>query len=229
MSVDIKSHRMSESIKLGGIELVCGDCMDVLRGLADNSFALAIVDPPYGIKKDRPRGAGVLAKASNYAVKSWDSERPSAEYFKELRRVSKDQIIWGGNYFADLLPPSSCWLVWDKQNGLNDFADCELAWTSFKSSVRMFSYRWQGMLQGNMKHKEKRIHPTQKPVALYGWVLNNYAKPGFRILDTHLGSGSICIACHGLGFEMLGIELDSDYYADAVRRLEWHQRQQQLF
>jgi site-specific DNA-methyltransferase (adenine-specific) len=124
---------------------------------------------------------------------------------------------------------SSCWIVWDKENGANDFADCELAWTSFDRAVRKYNFRWQGMLQGNMKNKEKRIHPTQKPVALYGWLLNNFAKAGDKILDTHLGSGSICIAAHDLGFEMLGIELDPVYYNPAKQRLLNHQVQLGLF
>lgn len=148
------------------------------------------------------------------------------EYFQELFRVSKNQIIWGANHFISRIPyDSPCWIVWDKQNGENDFADCELALTSFKSAVRIFRFRWAGMLQGNMKNKEIRIHPTQKPVALYSWLLRNYAKTGYKILDTHLGSGSIAIACHDFGYELTGIELDKDYFDKAVARIEEHQRQ----
>ena len=225
----LKIEKMKEII-LGNITLYNADCMDIMRGMADNSFDLAIVDPPYGINKDRPRGAGVLGPKSCYATKNWDRETPSDEYFNELRRVSKNQIIWGANYFMDKIAArSSCWVVWDKQNGKNDFADCELAYTSFNSAARLFVFKWQGMLQGDMKHKEKRIHPTQKPVALYKWLLTNYAKPGNKILDTHLGSGSICIACDDLGFEMTGIELDHDYYEAAKNRLIVHQMQQKLF
>jgi site-specific DNA-methyltransferase (adenine-specific) len=155
---------------------------------------------------------------------------PPLEYFQELIRVSKNQIIWGANHFISRMPiDSSCWIVWDKENGNNGYADCELAWTSFDKAVRKFQFRWQGMLQGNMKHKEQRIHPTQKPVALYGWLLNNFAHPGDKILDTHLGSGSISIAVHDLGFEMLGIELDKKYYNAAKQRLLYHQAQLGLF
>lgn len=225
---------MKEPDKLGGIALYNADCMDILQELPDKSFDLAIVDPPYGIGEGnilKNKSRGVIARSKDYKPFSGkDVKAPDESYFAELFRVSRNQIIWGANHFISRIPiDSSCWIVWDKENGENDFADCELAWTSFSSSVRIFRFRWQGMLQGNMKHKEKRIHPTQKPVALYKWLLANYAKPGFRILDTHLGSGSISIACHDLGFEMTGIELDSDYYEAAKRRLQWHQMQQKLF
>ena len=136
------------------------------------------------------------------------------EYFEELMRVSENQIIWGANHFISRLPrrDSSCWLVWDKENGATDFADCELAWASFKTAVRIFRFRWQGMLQGDMKHKERRIHPTQKPVALYAWIYSRYAKPGDRILDTHLGSGSSRIAAWDAGLDFVGVELDKTYF-----------------
>lgn len=147
-----------------------------------------------------------------------------------MKRVSKNQIIWGANHFIEHIPNanSSCWIVWDKDNGENDFADCELAYTSFKSAVRKFKFRWQGMLQENMKCKEERIHPTQKPVALYAWLLNNYAKEGWKILDTHLGSGSIAIACNELGYSLTGIELDPYYYEKAKERIRKHQLQLRL-
>lgn len=220
--------------QFGNITLYNADCMDILQELPDKSFDLAIVDPPYGIGVSnilRNKGRGMICKSKDYKPFSGkDAEAPDKRYFAELLRVSSNQIIWGANHFISRVPiDSSCWVVWDKENGENYFADCELAWTSFSSAVRIFRFRWQGMFQGNMKNKEKRIHPTQKPVALYKWVLTNYAKPGFRILDTHLGSGSICIACHDLNFEMMGIELDSDYYEAAKRRLQWHQMQQKLF
>ena len=144
---------------------------------------------------------------------------------------SKNQIMWGANHYIDNLPfmcSSPCWLVWNKLNS-GDFADCELAWTSFKTAVRKFDFRWNGMLQGDMKNKEHRIHPTQKPVALYKWLLSNYAKEGDTILDTHLGSGSIAIACHDLKFDLTGYELDEDYYKAACERLKAHQAQGQLF
>lgn len=156
---------------------------------------------------------------------------PPFEYFSELKRVSRNQIIWGANHFIENVPNanSSCWIVWDKDNGENDFADCELAWTSFNSAVRKFKWRWAGMLQEDMKNKQKRIHPTEKPIALYAWLLNNYAKDGDTILDTHGGSGSICIAAHDLGFETTWIELDKQYYEAAKKRLIEHQKQLRLF
>ena len=139
-----------------------------------------------------------------------------------------NQIIWGSNYFAEHLLNSPCWIVWDKDNSGN-FADCELAYTSFKTAVRKFEFRWNGMLQGDMANKELRIHPTQKPVKLYEWLLTNYAKPGQRILDTHGGSGSSAIACNNLGFEMVWCELDVDYYAAACKRVEQATKQDRLF
>ena len=154
-----------------------------------------------------------------------DLKPPDGEYFKELMRVSKNQIIWGSNHFISRIPyDSPCWIVWDKDNS-GDFADCELAWTSFKSAVRKYEFRWNGMLQGDMKNKEIRIHPTQKPVALYKWLLTNYAKEGDLILDTHVGSASSLIACHQLGFDAVGFELDPDYYKASKERLQNIQKQ----
>ena len=198
------------------------DCMEGMKQFPDKYFELAIVDPPYGIGEDglKNHSRSKLAKSTKYIPKNWDSKPPDDTYFKELMRVSKNQIIWGANHFISKIPfDSSCWIVWDKLNGKNDFADCELAWTSFKTAVRKFTYRWSGMLQGNMKDKEIRIHPTQKPVALYTWLLNNYAKKGDKILDTHVGSASSLIACHKLGFDYIGFEIDADYYKAATERL----------
>ena len=145
-----------------------------------------------------------------------------------MTRVSKNQIIWGGNYFN--LPPTPCFLFWDKNNGGSDFADGELAWTSFKSPVRKFKYTWSGFIQGKMgSNKENRIHPTQKPIDLYKWILRNYAKDGNTIIDTHLGSGSSAIAAHDGHFKFTGIELDAEYYEAAKNRIKYHQRQQNLF
>lgn len=142
-----------------------------------------------------------------------DKESPPEEYFKELIRVSKNQIIWGANHFISRIPiDSHCWIVWDKDNGANDFADCELAWTSFQTAVRKFKYRWHGMLQENMKNKEVRILPNQKPVALYGWLLNNYAKPGYKIGSPHMGSQSDRIASFKLGFDFWGCDKDEYYF-----------------
>jgi site-specific DNA-methyltransferase (adenine-specific) len=212
--------------------MIHGDCMDVMAELGEKEIPLAIVDPPYGIGEDgeKNHSRGKLAKPKLYTPKQWDREPPTVEYFNELKRVSKNQIIWGANHFISRIPyDSSAWIVWDKQNGETDFADCELAWSSFDCAIRRFSFKWQGMLQGNMKNKESRIHPTQKPVALYKWLLSRYAKHTDIILDTHGGSGSSVIACHDLGFPLVWIELDKDYYTDAVKRFKTHASQQELF
>lgn len=209
------------------------DCMVGMRQFPDKYFDLAVVDPPYGIGEngDKNHSRGKLAIAKNYkAFAGADREPPPPEYFKELFRVSKNQIIFGANHFISRMPfDSSCWIVWDKENGNSDFADCELAWTSFNSAVRKFCFRWAGMLQGNMKDKESRIHPTQKPVALYAWILNRYGKTGDKILDTHVGSASSLVACHDLGFQYVGFELDPDYYKAATERLEAVKAQVSMF
>lgn len=207
------------------------DCMDYLRDCPDKAFDLAIVDPPYGIGESGSTNAsrGKLAIAKDYKpFAGGDKAAPDASYFDQLKRVSGHQIIFGANHFIDNLPfncNSPCWIVWDKDNGASDFADCELAWCSFKTAVRRFKYQWAGMLQQDMKNKEHRIHPTQKPQALYRWILQNYAKPGQRILDTHLGSGSSAIAAHYFGCDFVGIELDPDYFAAAKQRFDNETRQ----
>lgn len=176
-------------------------------------------------------GGDVLAKNKNYKVYS-GADKASSEkvYFDELKRVSKNQIIFGANYMTTKInADSSCWLVWDKENGENNFADCELAYTSFKTAVRKFAFKWQGMLQGDMKHKEERIHPNQKPVKLYEWILSNYAKPGDRILDTHLGSGSSRIAAHEMGYDFVGCEKDAEYFLLQEKRFKNWIAQQSLF
>lgn len=209
------------------------DCMEGMKQFPDGYFELAIVDPPYGIgvmsmnytKSGAVRTHGYAAATRRDYRKQgeWD-KKPDASYFDELQRVSKKQIIWGGNYFTDMLTPSKGFICWDKRcydSMSNDFSDCEYAWISEGLGVaRMFRYVWNGMLQGNMKDKEQRFHPTQKPVALYKWLLTNYAKPGDKILDTHVGSASSLIACHELGFKYVGFEIDADYYALAKKRLE---------
>jgi len=214
------------------IQITNEDNMELMARYEDNHFDLAIVDPPYGIGEDgiKNHSRDKAAKATRYTAKNWDSKPPKKQYFKELKRVSKKQIIWGANHFIENIPNanSSCWIVWDKDN-TGDFADSELAWTSFKTSVRNFKWRWNGMLQQDMKNKEQRIHPTQKPVKLYEWLLINYANKGYKILDTHLGSGSIAIACHNLGFDLTACELDKDYYEAATKRLAQHQAQLTMF
>lgn len=204
------------------------DCVAGMRQYPDKYFDLAIVDPPYGIGEcgAKNHSRSNATKATLYTAKDWDKEIPNAEYFEELKRVSKNQIIWGGNYFG--LSASSCWIVWDKDNS-GDFADCELAWTSFNTAVRKFTWRWNGMLQQNMKEKEIRIHPTQKPIALYDWLLMKYAKEGDKILDTHLGSGSSRIACYRNGFDFVGFELDKDYYEAQEKRFKTELMQPRLF
>jgi site-specific DNA-methyltransferase (adenine-specific) len=212
------------------ITLLNCDCMEYMRDIPDNYFGLAIVDPPYGIGEDglKNHSRGKFAKAKKYIPKNWDNKTPERKYFIELKRTSKNQIIWGGNYFVENLENSPCWIVWDKDN-TGDFADCELAWTNFKTAVRKFKYTWNGMIQENMKNKEVRIHPTQKPIALYKRLLKNYAKPGDKIFDSHGGSFSLAIACYDMGFDLVACEIDKDYYNDAVKRFEQHKKQLQLF
>lgn len=208
------------------------DCMQGMKEFPDKYFDLAIVDPPYGIGEngDKNHTRSGLAKANDYkAFSGMDLKPPSKKYFDELFRVSKNQIIWGANHFISKMPfDSSCWIVLDKDNGDNDFADCELAWTSFSTAVRKIKYRWHGMLQQNMKLKEKRMHPTQKPVALYEWILSRYAKDGDIILDTHVGSASSLIACYNTNHKFVGFELDEYYYKVSKQRLDTEMAQMRL-
>ena len=213
--------------------------MELMARYPDNYFDLAIVDPPYGSDNiiggyTSGKGGGIT-KQKKYNNALWKQSAPEIEYFNELERVSKNQIIFGANHFiqtmgaADYYINSSCWIVWNKLNGENSFADCELAWTSFKTAVRKFDFMWSGMLQGDMKNKEIRIHPTQKPVKLYEWILHNYAKESDKILDTHRGSGSLDIACHNLAFDLVTCELDKQYFDDGNKRLVQHQSQLTIF
>lgn len=196
------------------------DCMDGMKKIPDGYFELAITDPPYGIerlKRDKGRIAdnyGATSKANNNV--------PKREYFNELFRVSKNQIIWGGNYF--LLPPCRCFIVWYKHQPVNDYSDCEFAWTSLNKPARVFDYPFFGAVGA----EEARFHPTQKPVKLYEWILSRYAQPGDRILDTHAGSASSLIACHNMGFDFLGFEIDKSYFEKAKRRLDAAQAQMRL-
>lgn len=213
------------------ITLHHGDCMDVLRELDDAAFDLAIVDPPYFSGPERRQFYGKRVSSigvSRQYAKSEKWQVPTAEYFDELRRVARYYVVWGCNYFDYIFAHGR--IVWDKCNGASSFSDCEIAATNLFGSVRLFPFMWNGMLQGksfidgrtmqgNKLLNEKRIHPTQKPVALYAWLLTRFAKPGWKILDTHLGSGSSAIACDALGFKLLGIELDELYYTAAKNRL----------
>lgn len=197
------------------------DCLIGMKQFPDKYFDLACVDPPYGIgaAKEKPHNGWV-----DWGIKQWDNESPKQEYFNELIRISKNQIIWGANHFISKMPfDSSCWLIWDK--GQRDFslADGEMAWTSFNSAMRIFTYSRGKTLQ------EDKIHPTQKPVQLYKWLLKNYAKEGDKILDTHLGSQSSRIACYDGGFDFWGYELDKEYFDAGNKRFENYKLQLKLF
>jgi len=199
------------------------DCIDLLKRSKDNEYDLAIVDVPYGININVNMGRRKGDKKSDYhKFAGNDSSIPKKEYWDELFRVSKNQIIWGGNYMTGFLYPSPCWLLWDKGFSENvTFAQFELAWTSFKSSAKKYDF--------NAAANRNRIHPTQKPVKLYEWLLMNFANTGDKILDTHLGSGSIALACHNLGFSLTACELDKDYYEASLKRLKQHQAQLTMF
>lgn len=231
-----------KTIKLRNITLVNDDCMNILRSLPDNTFDLAIVDPPYfsGPNKRQYYGSMVsinqVRRVKYPIIDSWAI--PTHDYFEELFRVSNNQIIWGCNYYQYQFTPGR--IIWDKCNGASSFSDCEIAYCSMHDSTRLFRFMWNGMMQGksfdegqimqgNKKLNEKRIHPTQKPVALYKWLLTKYATTGQRILDTHLGSGSIAIACHDLGYELTGIELDQHYFEASTKRIKLHQQQLTIF
>lgn len=206
------------------------DCMAGMARYPDKYFELAIVDPPYGIGEDGSRGNVSTTKWKNPAKtihikKKWDNNRPDKHYFYELFRVSKNQIIWGGNYFPEHLVAKMGWIFWDKVTGGSDYSDGELAFTSFDMALKKYTHLWSGFKQGAI---EKRIHPTQKPVALYKWLLRNYAKPGDKILDTHVGSGSSRIACYDGGVDFVGFELDPDYFAAMEKRFQQHIAQLQL-
>jgi len=217
------------------IELLHMDCMEYMKDCEDNAFDLAIVDPPYGIDaantfggEQRKSGNGAAMKTA-FEKKSWDISIPDETYFTELFRVSKHQIVWGANYMSHYLPSSMGWVVWDKDNGTTKFSDCELAFSSFDRALRKWKYTWNGMIQGDMKNKEERLHPTQKPVKLYQWLLDNYAKPDQRILDTHLGSGSSAIAAYYFGCDFVGMEIDEDYYNAACERYMNETAQKAMF
>ena len=214
------------------------DCMEYMRTLPDKAFELAIVDPPYGIGETAKKA---LTRASRTAKwknarpveyvgnDEWDNEPPNEDYFNELFRVSKNQIIWGANYYPQYMKRSMGWIAWYKkaQNPNSDFSDCEFAFTSFWRAAKLFNYAWVGF--GAVNAGETRIHPTQKPVALYEWLLTNYAKPGDKILDTHLGSGSSRIAAYNLGFDFVGCEIDKDYFDAQEQRFAAHAAQTSLF
>ncbi|MBD5280380.1 MAG: site-specific DNA-methyltransferase [Bacteroides sp.] len=221
--------------QIGNITLQLGDCMDILPSLPDKSFDLAIVDPPYFSGPERRQFYGSRISATKVERKEYpvsdNWQVPDASYFRELERVSKSYIVWGCNYYDYRFNPGR--IVWDKCNGKSSFSDCEIAATNLFDSVRLFPFMWNGMLQGkNMNEgrvmqgnkilNEKRIHPTQKPVALYEWLLSKWAQPDWKILDTHLGSGSIAIACWNYGCSLFGIEIDKFYFEAARQRIINH-------
>ena len=198
------------------------DCMEAMKKMTDNQFDLAIVDPPYGIddKLYRSSYGNCVGSLTKYAKNRWDKHKPNKKYFNELFRVSKNQIIWGANYFLDYLPSTRGIICWDKDKYVPNFSAWEMAWTSFDCVARLYK---------KININPKKIHPTQKPVKLYEWLLMNYAKEGDTILDTHLGSGSIAIACHNLGFDLTGYEIDKEYFEAAKKRIKQHKQQTRLF
>lgn len=200
-------------------ELFCGDCLEILPTLEAGSVQAVITDPPYGIGESNQKALsrGKLAKPIDYGDFSWDKEPITEKHIQEMRRVSQHQVIFGGNYYADILPASSSWIVWDKQNGSNDFADCELAWTSHKRAVRIFRYLWNGMIKAR---PEARSHPTQKPLDLMIWVVENYTNPGDTILDPFMGSGTTGVAAMRTGRRFIGIEIDRSYFETAWTRIK---------
>ena len=214
------------------IKLINDDCMNVMKDYEDDHFDLAIVDPPYSndtksLDRLLQDMKGRKASAGITRTNTLKNMQPKNDYWNELFRISKNQIIWGVNWYEKIFGVGR--IVWDKNKTWGNYADCEMAWTSFNKPARIFKFTWNGMLQEDMKNKEERIHPTQKPVALYKWLLHNYAKKGQKILDTHLGSGSIGIACHYFGVDLVGVEIDKEYYKKAKERINLFTRQQTLF
>ncbi|NDV68565.1 DNA methyltransferase [Dysgonomonas sp. 25] len=211
--------------QLGKIKAIRGDCMDYMLALPDNTYDLAIVDPPYGIgeggKDKNRRRKGEVSRVGYKDSSEWDKSIPDKSYFDELFRVSRNQIIFGANYMVEYLKPSMGWIVWDKGNHA-DFSDCELLYTSFNRALRKIYVYYMSDYNGKWHLK---IHPTQKPIELYKWILGNYATKGDSILDTHGGSFSHAIACHDLDFDLTIIEKDKTYFNDAINRLKTHQQQ----
>lgn len=208
------------------IELLHMDCMEYMKGCEDNAFDLAIVDPPYNIASQQKRGVGSRIDPTG-KMNEWNHKTPDPEYFEQLFRVSVNQIVWGANNYV--MPPTEYFCIWDKKQTVDNFATAEYAWVSMglKSPAKMFTY---GIHQHNSDHSGgHKIHPTQKPVKLYQWLLDNYAKPDQRILDTHLGSGSSAIAAHYFGCDFVGMEIDEDYYKAAVERFNNETKQQAMF
>jgi site-specific DNA-methyltransferase (adenine-specific) len=202
------------------------DNLVLMSRYPDKYFDLAIVDPPYGIGIDGQKKSinkNPKHNRKEHTQKNWDNAIPTKEYFNELKRVSKNQIIWGANYFTEYLKPTKAWIFWYKGQRDLTMSDGELAWTSFETVTRQFELNRASLISQNT------FHPTEKPYKLYKWILDKYAKQGYKILDTHLGSGSIAIACHDYGFELTACELDTEYYEKAIERIKNHVAQQKLF
>lgn len=216
---------------MGKNEAFCIDCMEYMKTVPDKFFELAVVDPMYGIGENGAKSGSRAKLAKRIDYKPVDDTPPDALYFQELFRVSKNQIIWGANHFiAEFCKNSPCWIVWDKDNGGTNYADCELAWTSFPGSIKKFKYLWAGMRQEKQgKNHQFRIHPCEKPIALYAWIFQRYAKPGDKILDTHLGSGSSRIAAYDAGLDFVGCEINGTYFDLQEQRFQAHIAQQNLF
>ena len=212
-----------EAYRTEFLDLRLGDCMDLMRVTPDNYYDLAIVDPPYGIET---RGNAQDRFRMGMQLETVNDNKPCADYFSELERVSVNQIIWGYNHLSDMLPTCREFIFWYKHQPVVTFSDGELAWSSFQKTARCFDYPFH---KANAANKGQKVHPTQKPVALYNWLLSNYAKPGQRILDTHLGSGSHAIACHYFGAYLTATEIDKDYFKAACERVERETRQLDLF
>lgn len=223
-----------ETYKTDLLDLRCCDNMQLMSQYADNHFELAVVDPPYGIgfsefNRTNKTNTGKRIKANKYKQSNWDESIPNDEYFKELFRVSKNQIVWGGNYFSYIWQfGGKGFIFWKKNNPVDNFSDGELAWSSFNKVAKCFDYSYYGGIAGNTK-ADSKIHPTQKPVKLYDWIFKNYANDGDKILDTHLGSGSIAIASHYAGLHLTACEIDVDYFKESVSRIKRETAQQSLF
>jgi len=225
---------------MSDIQIIQGDCLEVMKTFDDNQFDLVLTDPPYGIKearndnasRGRARGGlnnNAMGYSKDYPIEAWDDSPPSQAYFDEMLRIGQEQIIFGANHFSDKLPRSSCWIVWDKDNGNNDFADCELAWASYKKAVRKFVWRWHGLFQEDMKNKEERFHRNQKPSGLFAQILERYTNEGDTVLDPFLGSGTTAVACERMGRNCVGIEISEEYCNIARKRVQEEKDKMGLF
>lgn len=209
------------------------DCMIGMARYPDKYFELAIVDPPYGIgfsqfNRTNTDGAGNRYKANKYKNGDWDSSIPNEDYFNELKRISVNQIIWGGNYYFNILGNSRGLICWYKEQAVDNFSNCEFAWNSIDCVAKVFHYRYYSNMEGKSS-ATTRIHPTQKPISLYKWLLHNYAKPGDKILDTHMGSQSSRIAAFNMGFDYWGWEIDREYFEVGNKRFKQLTAQQKMF